>query len=70
MSHPQPRDPYTTTPAGPVRILTDGQGTYFVPVYLARPDGTAVYVGMDVYREVTDQAVNPLDIPAPRRGRG
>ncbi|MFE0022371.1 hypothetical protein [Amycolatopsis sp. NPDC059021] len=53
--------------SGPVHILTDGNGRYFVPVYQAQPDGTAVYVGTAVYRDVTDEPA-PVDVPAPRPG--
>ncbi|HWD02756.1 MAG TPA: hypothetical protein VG674_09915 [Amycolatopsis sp.] len=43
-----------TAPAGQpvelaVNVLTDGLGRYYVPVFLALTDGTAVCVGVDVY---------------------
>ncbi|MFJ8912052.1 hypothetical protein [Amycolatopsis sp. NPDC102389] len=57
---------HTPRPATPpVRILTDGKGRYYVPVFEVGPDGTAVYVGTAVYRDVTDDP-NPLRVPAPR----
>ncbi|WP_326945439.1 hypothetical protein OG439_38495 [Amycolatopsis sp. NBC_01307] len=33
-------------------MLTDGLGRFYVPVFLARPDGTAELVGVDVYDEL------------------
>lgn len=35
-----------------VNVLTDGLGRYYLPVFLAREDGTAVLVGVDVYDEL------------------
>lgn len=57
------RTPRQATP--PVRILTDGHGRYYVPVFEVGPDGMAVYVGTAVYRDVTTD-VTPLGVPKPR----
>ncbi|MEV0073552.1 hypothetical protein [Amycolatopsis sp. NPDC050768] len=62
-------DPFTN---GPVHLLTDGLGNYYVPVFSVDPDtGTAVYLGTAVYRDVADEPGHPpysASMPAPRTG--
>ncbi|MGW4831334.1 hypothetical protein ACWEOG_27385 [Amycolatopsis japonica] len=38
--------------AADLKVLTDGLGRYYLPVFVAQPDGTAVYAGMTVYDEL------------------
>ncbi|WP_328613269.1 hypothetical protein OHS18_30985 [Amycolatopsis sp. NBC_00355] len=53
----QPQPATSGDPAGQpveltVNVLTDGLGRFYVPVFLARPDGTAELVGVDIYDEL------------------
>lgn len=46
-----------------LKVLTDGLGRYYLPVFVAQPDGTAVYAGMTVYDEL--EAAMRESEPAP-----
>jgi len=52
-------DTPATAPAGQlvelaVNVLTDGVGRYYLPVFVARPDGGADFVGLAVYDQLED----------------
>ncbi|MFF4592448.1 hypothetical protein [Amycolatopsis sp. NPDC001319] len=54
---PQRAPKPTDDPAGrememAVAVLTDGVGRYYLPVFVAGPDGGADYVGLAVYDEL------------------
>ncbi|OLZ43419.1 hypothetical protein [Amycolatopsis keratiniphila] len=48
----QPASPAGRATAADLKVLTDGLGRYYLPVFVAQPDGTAVYAGMTVYDEL------------------
>ncbi|GAA1984345.1 hypothetical protein [Amycolatopsis minnesotensis] len=65
---PNPRDRSQSGDGGVTgRLLTDGHGRYFLPVFLARADGTAEFLGYAIYADVGPV---PAGVPVPRGGGG